>query len=651
MSLYHAQPNIPLLPSPTTQLPALNRVLEAIDAKNEITQLSVLSDDQLVKDTQLHVALLCQPNTLIRLLELEDVYVQFSACRLVKAILLNRSRVFAITTLTSSTDNTPQPVLLHNNRQRVIRAMVQKLITVDQSCSGTGRAILELFHGLLKDHRHLVRNLDNQGYDVDSDGEGNSSGSEAATKIKTQEMAFQHVASTLVQELKTCPEFWEATVLEKIFSLREMQYPALVLMIDLEKARVFHAVELSDEFRQSVIFCHENIVCCMDKWMAGDRIGLLPLKKHLELICISMKSSSSSHDQLESRQQQDQNERDTSRPFRVLMALSPLLLDTLKAFQEHDPDLQDFSAGRTTFILPDDSNAALSKNPEAVRQLGQICLTAALSILDSIELPNNHEHGDRDYRRADTDYREKVIESTKKYLVPFLEEWLGDSTLLLLLIVYGEDDAGVSWLLRTMSRIYRRVLYLQSASSSLRHPPNTARSPLSLPPAMPPISSNSAGVLLDKVQRLLETYFHPLEALFRFLETVGFDYQTVLDLLLTLDDHESGGMLAAVMVILRSFTEDTHDQNRIIERWRQEIQEQAQQQEQEQELEEEQEQEQEQEQQRLEMLSNVNDCLNQLSHQIQRLYKNNLFPYNPTPLLLVLERTQDVLSTVLGQFI
>ncbi|KAG0261581.1 hypothetical protein BGZ95_004200, partial [Linnemannia exigua] len=592
-----------------------------IDAKDVITQLAVLSDDQLIKDTQLHVALLYQPGTLIRLLELEDLYVQFSAYRLVKAILLNHNGLCA--TISATDGNSQLPPLLCNNRQLVIRMLVQKLVNIHQSCSGTGRAILELFHGLLKDHRHLVRNL---GYHDNNDTDDSNEEEEATVAALSQ-----HIALTVIQELMTCPEFWDEAALNKILYYREMQYAVLVLMIDIEKARVFGAAGAGDGFWKSVMSCHNNIVQCMDKWMAKDRIGLLPPKKHLELICISMKPSSPS--------QQQSHERfvgqDMRRALEVLIALSPLLLDTLQKFQEQDPDLEDFSAGRTTFIVLDNPNASLLNNPEAVRQLGQICLTAVLTILDNLDLSDKGDEIGDDIRND----RKQIIELTSSYLIPFLEEWLGDRTLSLLLTVYGEDDAGVSWLLRTMSRIYRSLLTLKSSShhpSSLVHTtPSTSTT------TTPTIPRSSAVLLLDKVQGLLEKHAHPVESLILFLETVGFDYQTILDLLLTLDDHESGGMLAAVMSILRSFTEDTVDQKRIVERWRQEII----QDQQLQPLQQEQAQE-DQEEHRLELLSNVHHCLAQLSHQIRRLYKNNLFPYNPKPLLHVLDRTQDILSTL-----
>ncbi|KAG0376103.1 hypothetical protein BGX24_008273 [Mortierella sp. AD032] len=424
MSRYHAQPNT--IPPGTVPLPALNRVLKAIDAKDVITQLAVISDDQLINDTQLH----------IRLLELEDLYVQFSAYRLVKAILLNHNDVFA--TISATDNNSQSPLLLRSNRQLVIRMLVQKLVKINQSCSGTGRAILELFHGLLKDHRHLVRNL---GYHDIGFGDDSEEEEDAMLAVS------QHVALTVMEELMACSEFRDGVVLNKILDCREMQYAALIFIIDIEKARVFGTAGAGDGFWKSVISCHKSIVHCLDKWMAKDRIGLLPLKKHLELICISMKPSSPSQQQRHERS----TGQDMQRALEVLIALSPLLLDTLQKFQEQDLDLEDFSAGRTTFIVPDNpTSASLSNNPEAVRQLGQICLTAALSILDNLDLPGDaNQKGD-----GIRNYHEQIIELTSRYLIPFLEEWLGDRTLPLLLTIYGEDDAGISWLLRTINGLF-----------------------------------------------------------------------------------------------------------------------------------------------------------------------------------------------------
>lgn len=388
--------------------------------------------------------------------------------------------------------------------------------------------------------------------------------------------------------------------------------------------------------------------------MSTDRIGSLPLKKHLELICISMKPSSlPSHNSSGQQHQLGSVDRETDmkRPLEILTALAPIVQDVLQAFRDLDPELDEFSSGRTTFILSGNnllhdytpatvsSNArikALISNPEAVRQLGRICLTATLSILDTLSSPSISTANNNFI----SDYYGQIIELTNKYLTPFLEEWVGERTLPMLLTVYGEDDAGVSWLLTTMSRISRRILELSHTSPQQQQ-----------------------QHVLATIHTLLEHRLHPLEALFSFLETIGFDYQTLLDLLLTLDDpHESGGMLAAVMAVLRSFTEDSSDQERVLRRWRQEI------------LDDQQLQlrlmgqhasdsegdtdiidddnsqlQQPQPETRFALLDNVHHCLDQLSHQIQRLYKNNLFPYNPRPLLHVLERTQDILSTVLTE--
>ncbi|KAF9151543.1 hypothetical protein BG015_006539 [Linnemannia schmuckeri] len=641
--------------------------MNAINSSEDvIAQLAVLSDEQLLKDTQLHLVLLQQPDTLICLLELEDLYVQFSAYRLAKAILLNRN-IYTFDKI--STALLQSQNLYSNRRQQVIQTLVKKLIHLDnRDCSGTGRAILELFHGLLKDHRHLVRNADHHGtidYDDHHNGDDSqptSSLSSSAEERKAKAIS-RHVAVTIVQELASSG-FWEARILDRILSVRGMQYAALVLFVDLEKARMFVAVDtvpgVSDEFRDSVMVCHYNLIRYMDKWMVNGNIGSLPLKKHLELICISMKPSPpplphqhSSGQQL--HQPEKSVDRETylkRRPLEILMAQSPIVQDVLYAFQELDPDLDDFSSSRTTFILPDNCSVhdytsagtssttatnvlqikAFLSNPEAIRQLGRICLTAALSILDTLTSAFTSTDNDN----AIVDYYGQITEPTSKYLIPFLEAWIGDRTLPLLLTVYGEDDAGVSWLLKTISLIYRRILDLSRTS--------------------PPPQVSQQQHELDKIRSVLENHIHPLEALFSFLETIGFDYQTLLDLLLTLDDpHESGGMLAAVMAILRSFTEDSSDQERVLRRWREEIlddqqlhlcqlEQRTSNSESEPDVDDDKSH---QLRTRFRLLDNVHHCLDQLSHQIQRLHKNSLFPYNPKPLLHVLQHTQDILFTVL----
>ncbi|KAF8941841.1 hypothetical protein BGZ47_007138 [Haplosporangium gracile] len=627
--------------------------MNAIDSSEDIiAQLAVLSDDQLLKDTQLHLALIRQPDTLIRLLELEDLYVQFAAYRLAKTVLLNRN---IYTFDKTSTSLLQSQNIYSNHRQQVVQTLVTKLIHLDnRDCSGTGRAILELFHGLLKDHRHLIRNADRQSttdygdHDNCDDSQSSSSTSSSAEEEKAKAIS-RHVAVTIVQELASSG-FWETRILDRILGVRGMQYAVLVLFIDLEKVRISATVDtttgVSDEFRDS-------------RMVSGD-IGSLPLKKRLELICISMKPSPPPlPHQRSSGQQLYQPEKSVNResylkrrPLDILMAQSPIVQDVLYAFQELDPDLEDFSSGKTTFILPDNNSVhnytsaatssttttnalqvkAFLSNPEAVRQLGRICLTATLSILDTLTSTSTSTDNDN----AIVDYYGQIMELTSKYLIPFLEDWIGERTLSLLLTVYGEDDAGVSWLLKTMSLIYRRILDL----------PRT--SPL---PQLPQQQHE-----LDKICNLLENHVHPLEALFSFLETIGFDYQTLLDLLLTLDDpHESGGMLAAVMAILRLFTEDSSDQERVLRRWRKEIldNQQLQLRQLEQHASNSEcdadidDDKSHQLQSRLELLDNVHHCLDQLSHQIQRLHMNSLFPYNPRPLLHVLEHTQDILFTFL----
>lgn len=122
---------------------------------------------------------------------------------------------------------------------------------------------MELFHGLLKDHRYLVRNAEHHGTDSDDDNDDNPSSSSVDVEMAA---ISQHVAVTIVQELATS-EFWEATVLDRILGLREVQYPALVLFIDLEKARVHMdtTTEVSDELENSLTACHYNLIRHLDK--------------------------------------------------------------------------------------------------------------------------------------------------------------------------------------------------------------------------------------------------------------------------------------------------------------------------------------------------------------------------------------------------
>lgn len=192
-------------------------------------------------------------------MELEDLYVQFAAYKLAKAILLN-SNIYSFNNATSQSPS------FQNNRQQIIRILVQKLVNTDQSRSGTGRAILELFHGLLKDHRNLVRSLDQQDHDGDQTSSLSSLTEEEEEKARVVVMISRHAAVTVVEELGKS-ELWEATVLDLVLGFREMQYAALVLFIDLQKARVsvVDVNGVSDEYRDSVMVCHKNLVRYIDK--------------------------------------------------------------------------------------------------------------------------------------------------------------------------------------------------------------------------------------------------------------------------------------------------------------------------------------------------------------------------------------------------
>ncbi|KAF9922099.1 hypothetical protein FBU30_007812 [Linnemannia zychae] len=625
-------------------------VLQSADVA---TQLAVLSDDQLINDIQLHAALLQHhPDILIRLLELDDLYVQFAAYRLVKATLSNCDIITA--------PEVPQPVIQHN-QQRVIRELIQKLINVDQNKLTLGRVVLELFHGLLKDHRHLIRHLNIQ---ETGSGDGHDQASPAldSTRVRETKSAC-HVATLIVQELK-CSKLWELETMDQLLDIPEMQYSAIVFMIDLEKAYMtaITSTGLSDIFVDSITVIHDRLVQYIDERMLDDKIGSLPLKKQLELIYISLKPTLSQSHQQRSLKTSLGWETSVQRPLKVLIVLSPIMLYILTTFKHRDPDLEEFSGDRTTFILPIRQNThdplrsttvrdnpkieTILSNPEAIRQLGQICFTAILSILESLAQINIED----DYLLF-----QDVMDKTYNHVIPFLENWMGDRTLPLLLTTYGEDDEGISWLLNIMSRIYRKILDIQSifhhykqsnAMIDLSHTPHLPAATATTTTTTTTTTIISSIHLLDKIQNLIEKHVHPVEAMFLFLETVGFDYQTVLDLLLTLDDHESGGMLAALMLILRSFTEDLEDQQRMILRWQQKIllyQQSI-------DLDVDTEDESGHRRDQLELLIQADGCLAQLSFHIQQLYSNRLFPYNPRPLIHVLDRTHNILVTVLENF-
>lgn len=311
--------------------------------------------------------------------------------------------------------------------------------------------------------------------------------------------------------------------------------------------------------------------------------------------------------------------------IRILTALSPLALQTLTTLMKNDPHLDRLSTAGTTFILPssplyNDVSQDLQRlldNPEAIRQMGRVFMTGGQAVLNALLVS---------HRDSNLLAMECLTAELLQHSLRFAKTWIGPRSLKLLLRMYGEDDAGICWLLKAMSSIQRQ---LEELSTTL-----------------------SPNPLLDELLGHLYTFVHPLEALFLFLESIGYDDQTLIDMLITIDDHDTGGLLAAIMAILRSFTEQAPDRlQRLVQRWHQEL-----------ELEQEKadnngriDDGQEDDGNdsgsgtRLLLLGHTQRCLAQLASQIKLLDKRGLFPYNPRTLMVVLGRTQEVLSSVLGE--
>lgn len=138
-------------------------------------------------------------------------------CRLLKAVLLLDTR--------HGNANI-------NHKDAFLRTLFTKLIS--PSCSAmVKRAILELYHQLLKDHRQLLEDAE-----VDSD--------------------LDHPAGSVLKLLST-PDLWS---LAPNLLKEPLQHATLVLMIDIEKARTRLDTTVSEMMR-SVHLCHDAILGCM----------------------------------------------------------------------------------------------------------------------------------------------------------------------------------------------------------------------------------------------------------------------------------------------------------------------------------------------------------------------------------------------------
>ncbi|KAF9993235.1 hypothetical protein BGZ80_004760 [Entomortierella chlamydospora] len=413
--------------------------------------------------------------------------------------------------------------------------------------------------------------------------------------------------------------------------MADTKFSILVLLVDIEKARFLS--QNNESFDRLVAICHSHTVDSINQtacFKETIRIAKLDTKIYLNL--------------------------------QVIAALSPVTLRVMLALSSIDPQLEQFSSGATGFIFAenpaysgiDKELQPLVSNPEAIRQLGRVYLTAALSILDTLtlmardtKLGNQPGYNNR---------RSENLAQMRSFMLAtlgFVRSWIGPDTLEVILKIYGEDDAGVSWLLMTMSQIEHRFRDMRSKYYQF---------------------ISEALLILDEFDDMhnhLFEHVHPLEALFKFLESIGYDYQTLLDLILTLDNQQTGGMLAAMMMILRNFIENESDQRKLTERWKRVMAGAD------------------------EMMRDFSDDLykdhigavaaaaaadlqsnnddknlpnnhegsllerrailfgvefgiSQLAHHIRRLHERHLFPYNPRALLVVLDRTQHILLSVIS---
>ncbi|KAF9930367.1 hypothetical protein BGZ67_005856 [Mortierella alpina] len=362
---------------------------------------------------------------------------------------------------------------------------------------------------------------------------------------------------------------------------------------------------------------------------SGSRVQSFCIRKLYELFCLLLKRSSG----------QFKEDVDVKAllelAIRMLTALSPLALQILTTLMENDPHLDRLSTTGTTFILPsnsvyndaDEDLQGLLNNPEAIRQMGRVFMTGGQAILDALLATGRDARPNSSTQIGDPPLTlDSRMTELLQHTLRFVKTWIGPPSLELLLRMYGEDDAGICWLLKAMSTIQHQLEELSIIVSP--HP------------------------LVDDLYDHLFTFVHPLEALFLFLESIGYDDQTLIDMLITIDDHDTGGMLAAMMAILRSLTEQGPDQlQRLVQRWRREL-------EQEMTLDSggvdgdgdgDDDEDGAGSRTRVSLLCRTQRCLAQLASQIRLLDKRGLFPYNPRTLMTVLDRTQDVFSTAISR--
>ncbi|KAF9365843.1 hypothetical protein BGX34_008054 [Mortierella sp. NVP85] len=571
---------------------ALEHIRQLIKNSDTKGLLSKLSDPRWFSDAELQLALLQDYDLMTQLVNLSDVYLQFMVHKLLMVVLLD-----------------VQSPLIQNEfgdcRRALAQSLIQKLVDPQDGARSHQRTILELLHRVFKHQRHLLR------HQVD---------------IHSESTHKDHVARLVIKEL-TLRNVWEA-IFGHLIRAAETQHTTLTLLIDIEKSWSI-AGRNEEMLRSNIALCHDMIMGSLDQLLDISQFRPSTLRKLFELLCLVL-----GHIDEEVSADNVALDEAFRQSVYIASSFSDTTLRLIATLHDSDPQLEGFSARGTTFIHDDisvDSSingdvATLTSCPEAIRQLGRVYLTAtgnALHILlkmvwciDGHEAISAH------------------VQSVTTKLLSLVREWLGPSTPKVILTIYGEDDAGICWVLKTLAQIQQQLvqLHLHSHPSAL--------------------SSIDPGTF-DELYQRLSSYVHPTEVLFVFLESIGYDYQTLLDLLLTLDDQQSGGMLAAIMAVLRNFTEHELGQTTLVNRWRDAIST-------EDTVSVEHDHNSPQGRSTNEhdgdvssstraRLFHVEFCLAELASQIRRLQSRNLFPYNPKALLVVLDRTCAVLTAVFSE--
>ncbi|KAF9294143.1 hypothetical protein BGZ74_011404 [Mortierella antarctica] len=525
-----------------------------------------------------------------RLADIDSLHAQYVIYRLLRAVLLLDTR--------------------HKNaniahKDAFLRALFSKLIAPECSVL-VKRAILELYHALLKDHRQLLEDEGDNWQD--------------------------HPAGTIFQHLSS-PDMW--TLVPNLLKEPLLQHSTLVLLIDIEKARTRLDTRTVPGMTRSV---H---LLCIDQFAPT---VLAKLLESIGTIISPTNISSTAPSEAITTLAPNHSTSSIKVPLLVLSRLGFLAKEAVMTLHGRDPTVEhSFQAWTyTNFIqsehLGDDASSSVAtvlSSTGNICQLGKVLLTSIVAIQDVAIHEFSKENFSSPHGPSSSFEMYDQLAEAIPALDTFLHAWVGLQTLQLIFRICGEDDTNVAWFLKISAVIQQRfetwmALFEQYRTSHT--PPSSSVQALSV-----------LGNFVHRIYTHLHHHVHPAEALFTFLGSIGYDPQTLLDLLLTLDGH-SGGMLGALMAILRKLTEDPVDQQRLRTRW-QEALEQGHYGEDD---ENDDDDDDDDEEEGGYLLWHVEACLGQLATQIHALDQKGLFPYNPKPLLLVLHRTQELLAKELN---